>query len=62
LPQAHTMKKMYYNEMERLNIVFFEELQFELTIFNPDGYIDYLVRLPNQLLDIQWQKPANFLQ
>ncbi len=56
------MKKMYYNEMERLNIVFFEELQFELTIFNPDGYIDYLVRLPNQLLDIQWQKPANFLQ
>jgi hypothetical protein len=23
---------------------------------------DYLVRLPNQLLDIQWQEPANFLQ
>ncbi len=43
-------------------VIFFEELQFELTIFNPDGYIDYLVRLPNQLLDIQWQEPANFLQ
>jgi hypothetical protein len=23
---------------------------------------DYLVRLPNQLLDIQWLEPANFLQ
>ncbi len=47
LPQVHIMKKSTMMRGSGWTVVFFEELQFELTIFNPDGYIDYLVRLPN---------------